>query len=89
MERTLPRLRRTSPEFSLPSNQKEIRKKLLSEAGIPMLRESKACSHIKYKQIHYVYNYEELKVHNGSSDHDKKSTCLNITYRKMINEVDH
>jgi len=30
---------------------KEIEKNLLSEVGIPMLRESKACPHIKYKQI--------------------------------------
>ena len=27
-------------------------KETLSEAGIPMLRESKACLHIKYKWIH-------------------------------------
>ena len=27
-------------------------KETISEAGIPMLKESKACPHIKYKQIH-------------------------------------
>jgi hypothetical protein len=54
-----------------------------------MLKESKACLHIKYKWIHYIYKYEELRVHNGSSDRDRKSTCLNITYMKMINEADH
>ena len=53
-----------------------------------MLRESKACPHIKYKQIHCVYKYKELKVHNGSSDHNRTSTCLNITYKKMINEAE-
>jgi len=37
---------------------KEIRKKLLFEASIPMLRESKACPHIKYKRIQYVYYYK-------------------------------
>jgi len=82
------KLRRTSPDFNLPIQQKQIRKKQLYEAGIPMLRESKACFHIKYKQIHYVYKYKELKVHNRSSDHDRTSTCLNIRYKKMLNEVE-
>ena len=53
-----------------------------------MLRESKACPHIKYKQNQYVYKYKELKVHNGSSDRDQKSTCPNITYKKKINDVE-
>lgn len=51
-----------------------------------MLRERKPCLHIKYKRIHCLYKYKELKVHNGSSDHDRTSTCLNITYKKMISE---
>jgi len=41
--------------IQLAKPSKEIKKKLLSEMGIPMLRESKACSHIKYKWIQYVY----------------------------------
>ena len=88
MERILLKLRRTSAEFSLPSHQKEIRKIMLSEVGIPMLRESKACLHMNYKWIQYVYKYKDLEVHNGSSDRDQKSTCLNITYKKMISEAE-
>ena len=53
-----------------------------------MLREGKACPHIKYKWIQYVYKYKELKVHNGSFNHDRKITCLNITYKKMINDAE-
>jgi len=31
---------------------------------------------------------KELKVHNESSDHDRKSTCMNITYKKTINDAE-
>lgn len=68
---------------------KEIIKKLLSEAGIPMLRNSKACLHVKYKSgsnMHISIN--ELKIHNGSSDHNHESSCLNITYREIINDAE-
>jgi len=41
------RLERSSPEFSLPSEQKISEIKLMSEVGIPMLRDNKACPYVK------------------------------------------
>lgn len=68
---------------------KEIRKKLLSEASIHMLRYSKACLHVKYKSGSNMHtSIKELKIHNGSSNHIQVSTCLNITYKKLINDAE-
>ena len=68
---------------------KEIRKKPLSEVGIPMLRESKACPHVNYKSGSNMHtSIKELKIHNGSSDHIQISTCLNITDKELINDAE-
>ena len=31
---------------------------------------------------------KELQIHNGSSNHNQESTCLNITYKELINDVE-
>ena len=72
-----------------PKPSKEIINKLLSEVVIPMLRNSKACPHVKYKSRSNMHtSIKELKIHNGSSYHNPESTCLNITYKEPINDVE-
>lgn len=65
---------------------KEIRKKLLSKVGIPMLRDNTECLHVKYKIGSNIHTcIKELKIHSGASDHIEISTCLNITYKELMN----
>ena len=68
---------------------KENQKEKSSEAGIPMLRESKA-KHVRISSTSGSTKYTSIndcKIHNGSSDHDRTSTCLNITY-KTVNDAE-
>ena len=68
---------------------KEIGNKLLSERAIPMIIDTKACLHVKYKIGSNMYtSIKELKIHNGSSNHIQVSTCVNITYKELINDVE-
>ena len=47
---------------------KEIRKKFLSEVGIPIPRDNKACLHVNYKIGSTMYtSIKELKLHSGHS----------------------
>jgi len=82
----------TGKEFTkieIAKQVKEIRKKLLFEVGIPILRDSKACPHVKYKSGSNMHtSIKELKIHNGSSHHIQISTCMNITYKELINDVE-
>ena len=61
--------RRTSPEFSLPSHRKEIRKKHCLRRAYPCsgkvkhVRISSTSGSTKYTSIN------DWKIHNGSSDH--------------------
>ena len=53
-----------------------------------MLRESKA-KHVRISSTSGSTKYtsiDDCKIHNGSSDHDRISTCLNITY-KTVNDA--
>jgi len=85
----MPRCQRSSPKFSLLSQWKRSKIKLMSESGIPMLRDNKACMHIKYKTRSNMYiSINELKIRSGSSDHIHRSTCLNITYKELINDAE-
>ena len=48
-----------------------------------MLRESKV-KHVRISSTSGSTKYTSIndcKIHNGSSDHDRTSTCLNITYK--------
>ena len=48
-----------------------------------MLRESKV-KHVRISSTNGSTKYKNIndwKIHNGSSDHDQTSTCLNITYK--------
>ena len=68
---------------------KEIRNKLLSESGIPMLSDDKSCLHVKYKSGSNMHiSIKELKIHSGSSHHIQISTCFNITYKELINDIE-
>jgi len=54
-----------------------------------MLKNIKACLHIKYKSRSNMHTHiKELEIHNGSSDHNQGSTCLNITHKELINDVE-
>lgn len=83
---------KTEEDFTiiqLANPVKEINEKLLSKVDIPMLRDSKACLHVKYKNGSNMHKcIKELKIHNGSFDHIQVSTCLNITYKELINGVE-
>lgn len=62
-------------------------KETLFEMGIPMLKKVKhVCISSTRRSTKYT-SINDWKIHNGSSDHDRTSTCLNITY-KTVNDVD-
>jgi len=54
-----------------------------------MLRDNKACPHVKYKSGSNMYtSIKGLQIHNGSFDHIHRSTCHNITYKEPINDAE-
>ena len=63
--------------------QKEIRKKHYLRWEYPCLEKVKHVSiSITSRSTKYT-SIEDWKIHNGSSDHDRTSTCLNITYKNV------
>ena len=64
--------RRTSPEFSLPSHQKEIRKKHCLRRAYPC---SEKVKHVRISSTSGSTKYTSIndwKIHNGSSDHKEQ-----------------
>lgn len=83
MERKSAKSRGVLHQNSACQATKEDQKETPSEAGIPMLRESKV-KHVRISSTSGSTKYTSIndwKIHNGSSDHDRTSTCLNITYK--------
>ena len=88
MERILSRLRRTSPEFSLQSHQKRSKRIFYLRWAYPCSEKVKHVLILSTSRSNMYTGIKKLKVHNGSSNRDKKSTCLNITHKKTINDAE-
>ena len=84
MERIMPRLRSTSPKFSLPSHQKGSERNCYLRRAYPC---SEKVKHVHISSTNRSNMYTSIKNWKYIMGHlilIDKSTCMNITYQKMM-----